>query len=297
MLSPALVARWWPMTLGTDSPLRPSRGKTIAGWRPRRDALARTVLAASGLFLASVILRYLDHDTYRIDLTKVGGPLDVIAGFCLVFLCGALGWALVGRHLSRTRMHLSLLATCVAVGVVGVGTLSLGLAWAGIYRPIPLIVLVLVFAAGSIRYAPGLSDVIRHASRRVRRLGRGPVGAAWLGVHALGLGALLVLALTPISNWDSLMYHLDLPIEFLESGKAFLPVDNIHLSFLSVVQFAYGLPLAAGLPHAVNVLTVVGFGLFVGVMTDLGLSFGGLRGGAPGGFTRVVINLVAFGCH
>lgn len=237
---------------------------------------ARVAVALVGLLMAWLITGG-TSDSYRLSLTRVGGLLDVAMGVGLAFLYGAIGWSLLGRRVQRVLPPLCLLATSVAVGVVAFGTVTLGLGWAGYYRPIPLAVLVAITALAASSDASGWFGVIHRSTIQIRRMADGPLGVTWLSSQMVAIGLLLVLALMPIADWDSLMYHVDLPIEFLEAGQVHVPVDNRHISYLSVVQFTYALPLAAGLSNAINVFTLIGFCLFLLVMSELGMTIANIR--------------------
>lgn len=63
-------------------------------------------------------------------------------------------------------------------------------------------------------------------------------------VAGVVLGILLIGALSPLLDWDSLMYHVRLPAQFLAAGRLYLPPDGTHLAFLGLFQFLY-LPLLA----------------------------------------------------
>lgn len=69
-----------------------------------------------------------------------------------------------------------------------------------------------------------------------------------LGFVVLSLVAvfLLLQSATPPADWDVLTYHLDVPAEFLQRGKIFLPADNHHVAFVGLQQMLYVPLLAAG---------------------------------------------------
>lgn len=75
--------------------------------------------------------------------------------------------------------------------------------------------------------------------------------SSWERLLALGIGLsvlfiLAVGAMVPVSDWDSLMYHLRIPKQLLEAGRLLLPADGNHLAFLGLLQFLYLPLLAAG---------------------------------------------------
>src|SRR5262249_10115931 len=59
---------------------------------------------------------------------------------------------------------------------------------------------------------------------------------------AAAVGFVFLVAIAPPADWDSLMYHLRLPAQFLERGQIFLPEDNLHVAFVGLPHMLY-LPL------------------------------------------------------
>ncbi len=55
----------------------------------------------------------------------------------------------------------------------------------------------------------------------------------------LGAIFLLIFAMAPPVNWDSLMYHLHLPQNFLKYNRIFLPADNLHVAFIGLAHMLY----------------------------------------------------------
>jgi hypothetical protein len=54
------------------------------------------------------------------------------------------------------------------------------------------------------------------------------------------------MALCPPSDWDSLMYHLQVPKEWLLNGRIYVPDGNDHVAFIGVTQMLYLPFLAVG---------------------------------------------------
>lgn len=242
-----------------------------------RPFIARALVSLSAVYLAVAIVLNANVDSYRLDLSRVGGLADVGAALSLAFLCGAVGWELLGRRVSA-EAPFPLLGSCVVVGIGGLGTFLLVLGWFRLYHRWVIVASLVAFAAIAMRNAPGWLRTCSRSARRLRRFAKGPFGLVWLGVQVVGVGSLLLIALAPITDYDSLMYHLDLPIEFLGSGEVFVPVDNRHYSFISPLHFVYIIPVAAGLIHAVMVFSLVGFVLFLVTMVEIGQDLTGLRG-------------------
>ena len=59
---------------------------------------------------------------------------------------------------------------------------------------------------------------------------------------------LMIRAVAPPIDWDSLMYHLRVPAQFLQKGAIYLPEDNTHTGFVALVHMWYVPLLAFGGP-------------------------------------------------
>ncbi len=68
-----------------------------------------------------------------------------------------------------------------------------------------------------------------------------PWAVAAVGVIA---GYLILKALSPPTNWDGFMYHLRVPVLFLQKGGIYLPEDNMHTAFVQLAHMWY-IPLLA----------------------------------------------------
>lgn len=95
----------------------------------------------------------------------------------------------------------------------------------------------------------GLRDlrVLGELAQRAREHADSVSSAERLAALGVGLAVLFILAvgaLVPVTDWDSLMYHLRIPKQLLEAGRLVLPADGNHLAFLGLLQFLY-LPLLA----------------------------------------------------
>jgi hypothetical protein len=69
--------------------------------------------------------------------------------------------------------------------------------------------------------------------------------------------ALVLLAIQPPSDYDSLAYHLQVPRQWLAQGRLFLPDDNYHTAFVGVSEFLYLPLLSVGAASASQVLNVL----------------------------------------
>jgi hypothetical protein len=55
----------------------------------------------------------------------------------------------------------------------------------------------------------------------------------------LGAIFLLIFTLAPPVDWDSLMYHLHIPMTFIKENRIFLPADNLHAAFIGLAHMLY----------------------------------------------------------
>lgn len=134
-----------------------------------------------------------------------------------------------------------LFGIALGLGVLSVAVTVLG--GIGLLRPAPLAAVLLVGLAFGWRGLKRTPEVAQDLRERLRAAG--PVAGGLAGVVlALAAGIMVVGALSPVTDWDSLMYHLQIPVQFLESGRIHLPQDNLHVAYLGLVHMLY-LPLLA----------------------------------------------------
>jgi hypothetical protein len=106
-----------------------------------------------------------------------------------------------------------------------------------------------------------LASVLRRAVLPEGMLPRAAV-ASW-AVLAI---AMVVLALAPPWDWDTLMYHQTVPMEFLRSGTVHVPLDNLHVALIGVAQLASLPLLSAGLAAGPAMTSVASYLLLAGAM-------------------------------
>lgn len=99
--------------------------------------------------------------------------------------------------------------------------------------------------------------------------GGGPLRRVAVGAWAALALLMVVLALAPPWDWDTLMYHQALPLEFLRSGSVDVPTDNLHVGVIGVAQFASLPLLAAGLTAGPAMASVASYLLLAGAMLAL----------------------------
>lgn len=189
---------------------------------PQRTAVLM-VLAAGGL----MALRWFSPERSR---HATGSPalLDSSFALGLVIVIAILASALGRRILRLARLAAPLegaegLAIEIALGLGLIASAILLLGLSGLFRPTALI--ACAFLLGLLAW-PELGraalDAV-HLPRRILSHAR-PGGFFGLSVTAIG-GAILFLsvleALTPPTENDALMYHLQAPRLFLEAGRLF----------------------------------------------------------------------------
>ena len=189
-----------------------------------------------------------------------GGQL--LAG-AAVFLAGyGLGRPLARALLPAWRGWRGELQAC-ALGLGCLSVVDLVLTAGGLYRPVVVIAVVVLFAAvGCIWLA--------RSGRGVQLRAPTPDGALLGGLLLIVLGFAAVGALAPEIQYDALWYHVGFPEEWLRTGH----LTYFPWQFVSVYPFAnellYGNAIALAGPIAAKVVDL-GFGiLLIAATIDLG---------------------------
>ena len=98
-------------------------------------------------------------------------------------------------------------------------------------------------------------------------------------VLVLLLLVLVAAAVAPPTEWDSLMYHLRIPLWFLEGARVALPPDSFHVALVGGAHFATLPLLAAGLTVGPALMQVAALGLTLAATFALARASGVSRGG------------------
>lgn len=156
----------------------------------------------------------------------------------LLGLCAAVGSWTIRRWTFGLAEPLERLSftTAVGAGVVATGILALGLVgW--LDATIPFLIGCGILARREVVTLPPL---VRDCARQIL------VGAhlATLVVFGVFMLAMVILALAPPADYDSLMYHLQVPSQFLREGRVYPVPDNSHTGLVSLPHMLY-LPLIA----------------------------------------------------
>lgn len=115
----------------------------------------------------------------------------------------------------------------------------------------PVTVLVITLTLGAAAWREALT-----AAHELPTL----VTPARLPVIALLL-LLLAAAVAPPTEWDSVMYHVRIPLWLLEQGHLAVPPDSLHVSLIGGAHFATLPLLALGLRSGPAVMQVLAFAL------------------------------------
>ena len=220
--------------MSTGAAFESNRARRAISWeRPTSVTVLFLVSGALGLGLTALT---------RVGELQRGLPLiashfaDLIATAWITWLCASLGYIVVDRF----RFLPAAMRAAIAV-TVGLAFISTALAFGGLIGQIRLVAVgvmplaaLLVCAAGT----PGKAlATFTAAGQQIRDSLSGQM------VVATGVSVVVVLtvlaALQPVNDWDSLMYHLMLPSEWLEEGRIFLPDGNLQAAFVGVVQMMY----------------------------------------------------------
>ena len=250
-----------------------------AGWRER--PFSTTIL-----FLGSGVLGLGLTALTRIGELQRGLPLvtshlaDLIATAWITWVCASLGCLVVDRF----RFLPAAMRAAIAV-TVGLTFISTALLFSGLIGQIRTAAVAVVPLAAVFVCAVGTPAKALALFTATGRQIRDSLSSQL--VVAAGISVVLVLtvlaAFQPVNDWDSLMYHLMLPSEWLEEGRIFLPDGNLHAAFVGVVQMMY-IPMEvfdvrAG-PALLQAVALVGTAV---VVMDASRRHGGDLVGAIGG--------------
>ena len=212
---------------------------------------------------------------YALDRPSLSGPIlvldhlfNLLLACALLGLCAAIGRQFVStaqRFWTRVRFeydsNIEDLAYSIGIGAGILSTMVLLAGVAGWLRPVPLSVLLVVCCALTWRHVLALPALMSMAVSELASKAGKTTLTLFIAVAAI----MIVLALAPPTDWDSLMYHLHIPAQFLERGTVHVPADNLHFSFIGLFHFLYVPLLAAGAPAACALLNVL-FGLILSTL-------------------------------
>ncbi len=206
--------------------------------------LSAAVLAAIGITIVHVYVER-QGNGYVGALLALDHLFDLAAALGLLAVCVGVGRFALARAGVTFRQPLDALLFAVPVGCGIVAAAILVVGFVGLLRPAVLLLLIAAAAVVARHELGELPSLLRGAASYARG---GTTGAELGLLGALVLGAatvfLMVFALAPPVDWDSLLYHLQVPAQFLEHGRIYLPEDNLKASYINLVHMLY-LPLLA----------------------------------------------------
>lgn len=171
--------------------------------------------------------------------------LALAAVFAVVGVSAGVGRVLLRRLGMDPRSGIEELLFSIALGTGAVSAIYLVQGFLGVLQPAAVWATLAVLGAAARRDLRGVAGTTAGVARGLaRRLRADPWAWGALGVFLVTGTFFLVQGLAPPTDWDSLMYHLEIPGEFLERGRIFLPLDNLHVTRVGVIHLLY-LPLLA----------------------------------------------------
>jgi hypothetical protein len=179
----------------------------------------------------------------------------------LLALCSAIGLACLKRINISDLRPLEKLPVSILVGGGALATAFLGLGAGGWLEGWSLAGAALVAAVAVRRRFGEHARLVRGASAELAALVPVPLLGLFAGVTLLQL----VLSLAPPTDYDSLMYHVDVPLEFLHAGTIHLSPDNLHVAQVGLAHMLY-LPLLAFAGYAAPAVLELAFAALLAVM-------------------------------
>ena len=192
---------------------------------------------------------------------------DVLIAVLLTSLAGGVGQRIVGRVKLGAPLEQVALQLGMGVGILGLITLGFGLT--GVLSKWMIWLSVFV---GAIFLRKNIQLWLGHfVDIKVQYLQTDRFGKVLAVVVLLIVMMSLLLALAPPLKWDSLVYHLELPKEYLKEGRILYLEDNQFVGQPQLVEMNFTLAMAF---HSGT--TAATFGWLVGVIGLLGV--GGFAG-------------------
>lgn len=229
---------------------------------------ARRVGLRLGLFLwvpAVIAAYFVVHKPWAFvsEPALLGAAIDVLATSLMALLAGGVGRAIAGELEGLDPFEALAVQGATGFGALGlsvlaagaVGVLSTAAAWLG------LALGLLIFGRAGVDWAlQWRGEGATGAS--LKRVGK---PAAALSLALLGLA--LLQALAPPLKWDSLVYHLELPKQYLAMGRVGYVPHNLFVGFpqLAEMMYTWGLGLRAG-------TTAAAIGWWVGLLGMAGVA-------------------------
>jgi hypothetical protein len=169
----------------------------------------------------------------------------IAAVLLLLSLCFALGRSVLHVLGALPKRPIDSLVFSAAVGVGLIATLLLAVGLLGGLQRVTIGILLLAIGgaswAGFAKIPESLSAVA--ASLKVESEDKS-FFMFGVGLLVLAAAVMLLFAVAPPVDWDGLMYHLQIPSQYLDMGRIYLPDDNLHESHIGLIHMLY-IPLLA----------------------------------------------------
>jgi hypothetical protein len=225
--------------------------------RPARRSRSFFAIGALLLVIAASVA-HLELLGRRLDYNGFLLPLDhlftVFVAAGLFLLCIAVGRRMLRRIAITIEDPTEGIPVAAAIGAALTGTVLLVAGTAGLLRPWGLALIIIAIALVSRSEWGNVRLWFARLPAALRVHGFSSAGLALLAVLLIFP---LLVALAPPLDWDSLMYHLDVPSSYLAAGRTYLPVDNLHAVLVGPIQLLYIPLLALAAPSAPAVLNVL----------------------------------------
>lgn len=235
--------------------------------RRHRPLILLAVLATlliGGSTAAHIALQF-EPPTYVGPLLIADHLFDLALALALLFICAAVGRFVLRRLGADFDRPPEELVFATALGAVVIATIFLGCGLLGALHT-PILVLVLLVCAVVARRDAAIIPRLGQDSLRFiwERSGHPAFAVACLAVLAVVSVVLVIQAVAPPTDWDSLMYHLEVPRQFLDAHRILLLEDNIHVAFVGLAHMLFLPLLALQSPAGPAVLNAL-FALLLGV--------------------------------
>ncbi len=206
--------------------------------------VALIVLVLGGATAAHIVVLS-KPDTYTGSLLVADHLFDLALSLALLIVCAGVGRLALRRFGASFERSLEELVFATALGSAVIAATILGFGLVGALQSGVLTFVVLAFALVARREVISIPSLAADCVRFVwSRAGHPAFAVACLGVVGVTALVLFVQAVAPPTDWDSLMYHLEVPRQFLAADRIVLLEDNIHVAFVGLAHMLY-LPLLA----------------------------------------------------
>jgi hypothetical protein len=169
------------------------------------------------------------------NLPALTALLDFSLAVLLVSLAGGIGRKIISKFPGGHPLELLAIQVALGLGVLGLAVLAFGLA--GFLNPwiawLALIIGIVLFKR-DIRKWLGNWSIIKQEFDQIGRFGK--VTACFVVIL---ISFQLVIALSPPIAWDSLVYHLELPRQYLIAGRVLFVSGNLNTGMPQLAHMLY----------------------------------------------------------